>query len=335
MTETYFALSDSEDLKRFILGDLLGEGADMQAFEATDADTGDQVVVKRPHPSLVSRYMHRTVEARTLLQAEMRTRVGDANGLVRLRLVAEADSFSWYFGDDLGHPYIALVEERAEGVPLMGGISDMVRGHPVSLPLNLFALFPPANCGFRQLENPARAVLDIIERFYELGFLAEDLGPQNVFYSPYSRASKVIDLGALRKPSEGTSRHPPFDLNDALFDVFRFYTTPDTPPRDPADFERTREIRVSGSLERKAETLSKEYAMSDSAGTETALKILSRVARREFKTTAQFRLDFTEYLAALDSRPSDAVAEKAWLEAARRLKSPYWGKYLFDPDIEW
>ena len=305
----------------------------MQAFEATDTRTREPVVVKRPHPALVSRNIYRHVQERALLQARTRSRLQDLRGLVKLRLVTNADSFSWYFGDDLGYAYIAMVEERAEGVPLVGGVSDMVRGHPVSLPLNLFVLFPPANYGRRQLMNPALTVLDIIERFHELGFLAEDLSPQNVFYSPASRFSKVIDLGALRKPSAGTSRHPRFDLNDVLFDTFRFYTTPDPPPRDPAGFERTREIRVSGTLDRKAETLSKEHSMSDRAGAETALKILSKIARREFETTAQFKFDFLEYLAATESQPRSPVEEEAWLEAFQRLKSPYWRKYLFNPDM--
>ena len=306
----------------------------MQAFEATDIQTHEQVVVKRPHTALVSRDMHRNVEARIRLQAELRTRMGGVNGIVRLRMLTRPNSFTWYFGDDPGHPYSVQVEERAKGVPLVGGISDMVRGHPVSLPLNLFVLFPPASYGRRQLANPALTVLDITERFRQLGFLAEDLSPQNVFYSPASGSSKVIDLGALRKPSAGTSRRAPFDLNDVLFDAFRSYATPDPPPRDAASFELTREVRVSGPLKRKAETLSAEYSLSGHDGAETALKILSKIARREFDTAAQFKLDFLEYLAASESQPRDAVAEEAWLGALRCLKSAYWRKYLFDPDSE-
>ena len=319
---------------RFRLGDPLGEGADLQVFAATDATTDEPVVVKRPHPSLVSRNMHRDVEARTLLQAELRTRMGEVDGIVRLRILTEPDSFTRYFGDDPGHPYSVHVEERAKGVPLLGGVSDMVRGHPVSLPLNLFVLHPSRAYKSRGYENPVFTVLRIIGRVYEMGYLAQDLGPQNVFYSPASGASAVIDLGTAREPSESTRRRPAFDLNDILFDIFRLYTTPEKPPRDAALFAQTREFGLSGTLERKAEALSREFTAADTGHAEAALNILSTIRERGYVSVSQFRIDFQDYLSAAESVDRNPAAEEAWREAVRGLRSPYWKKYLFDPETE-
>ena len=322
------------ELKQFQLGDVLGEGADLQVFAATDTESGEPVVVKRPHPTLVSRDMHGDVEKRTLLQADIRTRIGDMAGLVKLHKLTERDSFGWYFGDDFYNPYSVQVEERAKGVPLVGGVSDMIRGHPVGLPHNLFVLHPSSEYIGQGYTNPALSPLGIIERFYEEGYLAQDLGPQNVFYSPMSGTSRVIDLGTLREPSVATARRPAFDLNDILFDVFRMYTTPEKPLREAEQFARTREFRLSGTLERKAEELSKEYAMADARRADSALKILSAIGGREYDSPTRFKADFRYYLAAVESVKRDADAEEAWRAALRELRSPYWNKYLFDADTE-
>ena len=57
---------DRLDLARYRLGPLIGEGVDRQVFAATDLETGDQVVLKRPHPTLVVRDQHGDVEEQTL-----------------------------------------------------------------------------------------------------------------------------------------------------------------------------------------------------------------------------------------------------------------------------
>ena len=327
-------LSSPKELIRFQLGDLLGEGADLQVFAATDAESGEPVVVKRPHPSLVSRNMHRDVEARTLLQAELRSHMGEANGLVGLRMLTEPDSFAWYFEDNPGHPYSVQVEERAEGIPLLGGVSDMVRGYPVGLPLNLFVLHPARFYISCAHENPVFTILEIIERIYEIGYLAQDLGPQNVFYSPASGASTVIDLGTMREPSEATRRWPAFDLNDILFDIFRLYSTPDMPLRDAAKFAQAGESGLSGTLERRAETLSRKFSATGEERAEASLKILSTIRDRGYASPNQFRTDFWGYLTAAESMDRDPAAEEAWRQAIQELRSPYWRKYLFDADSE-
>ncbi len=323
-----------EELKRFRLGDLLGEGADLQAFAATDTESGEPVVVKRPHPTLVSRDMHRDVEARTLTQAELRERMEGASGLVRLYALTEPDSFAWYFGDEPGHPYSVQIEARARGVPLVGSVADMVRGHPVALPLNLFVLHPSKAYLSHGYESPVFTILGIIGRVYQMGYLAEDLGPQNVFYSPASGKSVVIDLGTLSQPSEATRRRPAFDLNDVLFDIFRLYTTPQTPPTDAAQFAQIREFSVSGTLERKAEALSKQFAATDAGRAQAALRILAAIGERDYDSTARFRADFRDYLAAEEEADRGDASEQAWREALQALRSPYWKKYLFDAETE-
>ncbi len=327
-------LSSPKELIRFQLGDLLGEGADLQVFAATDAESGDPVVVKRAHPSLVSRNLHRNVETRALLQAELRTRMGEVDGIVRLHMLTEPDSFAWYFLDDPGHHYSVQVEERAKGIPLLGGVSDMVRGHPVGLPLNLFVLHPARSCVSSGHESPVFTVLGTIERIHEMGYLAQDLGPQNVFYSPASGTSRVIDLGTVREPSEATRRRPAFDLNDIVFDIFRLYTTPEIPPRDVRQFNQTGEWGLSGTLERRAEALSRKFSVTGAGRAEASLKILSTIGERSYVSSNQFRTDLQDYLAATESMNRDAAAEEAWHQAIQELRSPYWRKYLFDADSE-
>ena len=46
---------EASGLSRFRLGDPIGEGADCQVFAATDLEDDAQVVIKRPHPSLIAR----------------------------------------------------------------------------------------------------------------------------------------------------------------------------------------------------------------------------------------------------------------------------------------
>ena len=98
--------SDPGELRNFQLGSLLGEGADLQAFAARNSESGERVVVKRPHPSLVSRNMHRDVERRIALQAQVRETLGHPGSLARLHALTEPDAFAWYFGDEPAPPLL-------------------------------------------------------------------------------------------------------------------------------------------------------------------------------------------------------------------------------------
>ena len=319
------ALAASASLERYALGGLLGEGADMQVFAATDRETGDAVVVKRAHPSLVSRGIHDDVERRVALQAGLREQSRGFEGLPRLIAVTAPDRFGWYFGDDLGNAYSVLVEERAGGVPLIGSVADQVRGHPVGLPMNLFALHPSGAWLDKGFENPSLTALRVIERCFEMGWLAGDLGPRNVFYAPDSGNATVIDLGNLRHPSPATARRAAFDVNDTLFEFFQFYATPDGAPESAEAFAAVSERQLSGSLERMAEGLAQSYAGAESERRDAAMAILERIGRRGYSGVGEFREDFGAYLSAVP-----AAEDAVWVEAAEGLRAPYWSKYEFN-----
>ena len=310
------------DLERFELGGLLGEGADMQVFGARDRETGDAVVVKRAHPSLVSRGIHDDVERRVRLQAGLRSQAGGFAGLPRLFGLTEPDRFAGVFGDDLGYEYSVLVEERAVGVPLIGSVADQVRGHPVGLPMNLYALHPSEGWLARGFENPSLTALGVIERALELGWLAGDLGPRNVFYAPESGTATVIDLGNLRRPTAATARRAGFDLNDVLLEFFQHYATPDDAPESEGGFAAAPERRLSGSLERMADGLAGAYGVSAQGG--AARGILERVRRRGYSDVGDFRGDFAGYLGTV-ARADDGV----WDTAAAGMRGAYWSKYEF------
>ena len=310
------------ELGRFELGALLGEGADLQAFGARDRVSGDAVVVKRAHPSLVSRGIHDDVERRVALQAALRAQVGDFEGLPRLIALTEPDGFGWFFGDDLGYAYSVLVEERAVGVPLIGSVADQVRGHPVGLPMNLYALHPSASRLARGFKNPSLTALAVIERTLELGWLAGDLGPRNVFYDPESGKATVIDLGNLRRPTAPTARRAAYDLNDVLFEFFQFYATPDATPESASAFAAVSERRLSGSLERMAEGLGRAY--DGVAQGDAARAILERIGRRGYSDVSEFRGDFGAYLATVP-----AAGDGVWEDAAAGMRGEWWGRFLF------
>ena len=311
-------------LERYELGELLGEGADMQVFAATDRESGDAVVVKRAHPSLVSRGIHDDVERRVALQAGLRMGDGGFEGLPRLIGLTGPDGFSEVFGDELGNAYSVLVEAQARGVPLIGSVADQVRGHPVGLPMNLFALHPSERWLDKGFENPSLTALRVIERALGMGWLAGDLGPRNVFYAPESGEATVIDLGNLRRPSPATARRAAFDLNDTRFEFFQFYATSDGAPESAAAFAAVSERRLSGSLERMAEGLARSYAGAVKAEGDAARGILERIGRRGYAEVGEFRKEFIEYLSAVPTA-EDAV----WVEAAEGLRAPYWQKFLF------
>ena len=306
----------------------------MQVFAATDVESGLQCVVKRPHPSLISRNIHDDVERRMSLQAELRSERVSA-GLPRLLILTASDTFNWYFGDHHGNSYVVQVEERATGIPLLGSVGDQVRGHPVGLPLNLFVLHPSTEHIERGVDNPALTALGIIEHCLESGYLAGDLGPRNVFYSPGAGRATAIDLGSLRRPEPGSARSPAFDLNNILFEFFQFYTTTDEPPVTSEGFAHVSEQRLVGPLERMARSMAERYSTLANAGQRaSAQSILTGLAERRYQSVEEFRSDFEAYLAEAEQTPRSETFNSAWLTAMERLREPYWTKYMFNADSE-
>ena len=331
MTDSVFALDDPSALRRLSLGALLGEGADSQAFLASDSlgEVRDAVVVKRAHPSLTRRGLHDDVERRMVAQARFRREFAPES-LPRLLAATRADDFAWLFGDDLANPYMALAEERARGVPLVGSAADQVRGRPVGLPMSLFALHPPAGT---RAKSPAMAVLRLIEFCAERGMMALDLGPRNVFHDPSERRTTVVDLGGLTKPSAPSRRREALDVNDALLEFFAAYTTPNAAPRTAAGHLEVREVRLSGGIKRRARTLADEFS-TRAAGvrrSETAQHILDRIGRRAYQTPADFREDFLAHAQTADEEsPWDDERTAAWRTALGWLGGEHWGKFAFD-----
>ena len=331
MSDSVFALDDPSVLRRFPLGALLGEGADSQAFLAADSlgEVGE-AVVKRPHPSLVSRGLHDDVERRMAAQARFRREYAPES-LPRLLALTRADGFAWRFGDDLGSPYTALAEERARGVPLIGGVADEALGRPVGLPMSLFALHRPTWTRTRAA-SPALVALGVIERCAERGLLALDLGPRNVFYAPADARTTVIDLGNLAEPRAATRRREALDVNDVLLEFFAAYTTPNDAPRTAAEHLSVREVRLSGGIERRSRTLADEFAARAAPRrADGARRILDRLARRAYESPTDFRADFLAYSQAADDESSwDETQTQAWRDALGWLRAPYWRKFAFD-----
>lgn len=336
MPNPSFALDHPRVLRRFRIGALLGEGADSQAFLADDSlgEGGEAaVVVKRAHPSLVSRGLHDAVERRMIAQARFRREFAP-EALPRLLAATRAGRFGWLFGDDLANPYMALAEERARGVPLVGSVADQVRGRPVGLPMSLFVLHPPAGT---RAESPAMDVLRLIEFCAERGTLALDLGPRNVFYAPSERRTTVVDIGGLTNPRAATRRHEALDVNDVLLEFFASYATPNDAPRTADGHLEVREIRLSGGIERRARTLAGEFSARSAGGrrTDTAQHILDRIGRRAYQSPADFRADFLAHAQAADEEsPWDEETSQAWRDALGGLGAPHWGKFAFDEDWE-
>ena len=335
MRDSFFALDAPSALRRFPLGALLGEGADSQAFLASDSlgEVGE-AVVKRPHPSLVSRGLHDDVERRMAAQARFR-REHNPESLPRLLALTRADGFAWHFGDDLGSPYMALAEERARGVPLIGGVADEALGRPVGLPMSLFALHRPTWARTRA-ESPALVALGVIERCAERGLLALDLGPRNVFYAPADARTTVIDLGNLAEPRAATRRREALDVNDVLLEFFAAYTTPNGAPRTAAEYLSIREVRLSGGIERRSRALADEFAARAAPRrADGARRILDRLARRAYESPTDFRADFLAYSQASDDESSwDETQIQAWREALGWLRAPHWRKFAFDAAAE-
>ena len=227
------------------------------------------------------------------------------------------------------------VEARATGVPLLGSIGDQVRGRPVGLPFNLFALHPSTIHLERNVEDPSLTVLRIIERCFGLGFLAGDLGPRNLFYSPGTGDATVIDLGSLRKPEPEGRRRRALDINDILFEFFQFYTSPDSLPTSAEAFAQVAEQRHSGTLERMALSMIDAYSVaSEAMQRDAARNILDKIAQRSYQSVSGFRSDFEAYLSAAASRPRDPYTDEAWYSALSGMRDSYWTKYLFDASSE-
>ena len=329
---------DTVELGRFALEGKLGEGAELQVFAATDTATGRPVVVKRPHPTLVARLQHREVEERLARLAALRVELGDSlPHLSRLLGQASAENHDAYFGDSLGQSYTVMVEERARGLPLVGSVVDGIKGSPIGLPQNLFALHslvPHSEVGALTIQ---RDILDVAQAFHDAGLLALDLRPQNVFFDPKAATITVIDVGNVVVERPATRRRGPLDLHDLFLEVFKWYTTAADPPEGPTDYGIPYGMGSVSMFARDLDRMLGEFsAMGSESVKEVAVAILERVRQRGYRSFVEFRRDFTEYLALTEERYADlarsAELMEAWRQALGQLNDPFWRKFLFDPN---
>lgn len=327
---------DSSGLHQLKIQGLLGEGADFQVFAATDEQSNTSVVIKRPHPALISRDQHKHVERKAF--EALRMRLDHAENLPHLaQLIAYTDSISHgdYFGDDLSQAYSVTVESRAKGVPLVGSTIDGIRRQPIGLPQNLFALHPLMPHPLRGRFSVQRDVLDLVEAFYSTGMLLLDLIPQNVFFDPASGATTVIDVGNLSVGREASARHAPIDIHDVYLELFKWYLSPDGPPTDADMLTKPFGLDSVPIFANGIKRLIDEYSRCEFEEVgRIALDILNRVQKRDLSNITEFRKLFESLLKALESvyvdHNSSGLLESAWQDSFGLFSLPHWNKFLFD-----
>ena len=219
------------ELQRFRLEGKLGEGADSEVFAATNTETELPVVVKRPHPTLIARRQHGTVERRIAKVVALRQRLGDSlPHVARMVACIEPSIHNAYFADDLDEEYTVIVEERATGIPLVGSAIDGIKRHPIGLPQNLFAVHPVIPHAARGRFSIVRDLLQVAETFYKAGVLILDMRPQNIYIEPKRGKITVIDVGGVTQERPGIGGRQPVDLHDFYLELFKWYVPTDTPP---------------------------------------------------------------------------------------------------------
>ena len=324
------------DLSRFRRGPVIGEGADMQVFAAADTENGMPVVVKRPHPQLVARSQHEAVEARIERTLALRERLGpEVSGLCDLIGFAPSSTHDAYFGDSLGEPYTVVVEEMANGVPLVGSPRDRIRKNPITLPYGLFALHPVVQGPASERTTIARQALVLAESFLRVDTLLLDMRPQNVYFDPLRAKITVIDIAGAEAERPESRRHQALDFHDVCLELFMWYTTPQDVPEDGSQFGISDRADSVSNFRSDVDSLIREHSsVPDADRREAALLVLERLRQRAYGAFDDFKRDFQRYLALIDVHNS-MLAERpeslrVWREAASRLGEPYWEKFRFD-----
>jgi hypothetical protein len=326
-------------LERYQKTGILGTGADYEVRAAVDQETGQLVVLKRPLPQMVSRQLHRTIEARTdrILQVYQEVAYTIPSVIPILGYTDRA-IHDPYFGESLGQEYRVIVERWAVGIPLLvGDFKARILGVPVGVGQNLFTLFPLAH---PQGETPFavhQQLLDLEESFFRAGYVLLDLRPQNIFLQPASGRITVVDCGTLvtgegRDPVRGQRR----DIHDFYLEMLKFYTTPQRPPAAVSGYRDGYRLRPVVRFEEELNELTQQFNQApDAEIRNAALPVIDQVRNRAYPSFEDFRRGLTAYLQAANERnqrlPDLPEARQTWAGALDLLRDDYWRFYLFDP----
>ena len=330
------------ELERFQTSGILGSGADYEVRAAVDLETGKQVVLKRPVPQMISRGMHVSTEARTDRTLQVLEQMGEANdNIVPIVGYTERGIHDAFYGDSLGQEYTVIVEERAQGIPLMvGDMRARITGVPIGVGQNLFALHPlirPPNCDQFAIHEQ---LLTVEESFIKGGYILLDLRPQNLFYQPSTGHITIVDCGDLVPVDGEPDRRgrPPRDVHDFCLEVLKFYATPNTPPKDAAAYRDPQGQRPVVDFLQELDEMGVAYGDTDDTVKGAALDMIRRIRDRSYTGLDGFCKDLNAYLAAVGERDdnSDDVDQQriAWREALEWLREDHWNKYLFDAEAD-
>ncbi len=328
------------DLARFTVEGLLGEGADVQVFAATDTMSSDPVVLKRPHPTLIQRGQHREVERQMRRVQSLHDELGDSlHHAVEVIGLATADGQASPFGDSLGQGYTVTVERRAKGLPLAGSPSDAIKGMPIGLPQNLFARHPVVAHSSRGAFCIAKDLMDAVEVFHGAGHLLLDLRPQNVFFEPCRAEVTITDLGGVVDAREATGRTPQLDFHDALVEVLKWYVPAGEPPARAGEYAGPYGMDSVPDFTRDIEAMLDAYSeLAPGSLRDAATSVLQTTRRRGYVSFGAARYDFDRLVDLMTERYAELAGSQtaldAWTEAAAWLRDPAWGKFLFDAEAD-
>ena len=322
----------------FQLHERLGEGADSEAFAATDGRTGAPVVVKRPHPMLIARGQHDAVERRIAKVIALREQLGDAlPHVAKMLAYTERANHDAYFGDTLGEPYTVVVEERARGIPLVGSAMDGIKRHPIGAPQNLFAVHPVIAHERRGRFGIVRDIIEIAEAFHGVGALILDMRPQNIYFAPADAAITVIDIGGVTEPRAAGGRGAPLDLHDFYLEMFKWYIPHSPPPTDTDAYRRPVGMETIPMFNQNLDAMIRQHeAAAKEAWRSATLDVLHKVKARAYPDIQAFKSNFEAYLLLLEERygrlSEREPVRQTWLDALQLLTADYWRKFRFHPD---
>ena len=332
-------------LDRFRLDGFLGAGSDYEAHAATDLQTGQPVVLKRPNPDYITRQFHGGIDLLSQRLVKVHSSIGESlPGISQLVGYVEGGNHDGYFGDSLKQQYWVLIYQRARGIPLAADIRDKFKGVPTGLAQNLFAIHPLIPHSGRGLFNIHRQLMDIEKLFLNAGYLLLDTRPQNVYYEPLAGDISIIDIGAM--PAKGSASQgivsigeADKDFHDFCAEVFRFYTVPDLPPADVTGYREPPGMRNVPQFDLQVGGMIKAFSAAPNEPVrDVAVSVLEKVLERAYSSLDEFGRDLDAYLTAVEERNRglDDLADRmrVWQGGLAMLSQDYWRRFLFEPETD-